>query len=162
MFEHSVKDEQEFAHAGSQRHLGRFARRAQPLMKVPQRRVMADGGEGGHIERHAHLAAPAPDHSFAPQGAAVVVERRHADQLGDGAPTQAAEFRLRKLGFDLSDSVRRLCNSFAEKTHFWQTRHKYFPGLAWWRSQALKPRQRHAAGVGLDGDAQRQASIFRP
>jgi hypothetical protein len=69
---------------------------------------------------------------------------------------------MRKSGFDHSDTVRRLCNSFCWKPIFWQTRHECFPGLAWWRSRTLKPRQRHAEGVGLDDDAQRQAIIFKP
>ena len=34
--------------------------------------------------------------------------------------------------------------------------------LARRRSLALKPRKRHAEGVGLDGNAQRQATVFRP
>jgi hypothetical protein len=34
--------------------------------------------------------------------------------------------------------------------------------LVRWRSQALKPRERHAEGVGLDGNEQRQAIISAP
>jgi hypothetical protein len=37
------------------------------------------------------------------------------------------------------------------------TAYKSAPCLARRRSPALKPRKRHAEGVGLDGDAQRQA-----
>jgi hypothetical protein len=40
---------------------------------------------------------------------------------------------------------------------FRRSRHKCVPCLARRRSPALKPRKRHAEGVGLDGDAQRQA-----
>jgi hypothetical protein len=47
-----------------------------------------------------------------------------------------AVLNLRKLGFDLSDGVRRPRNSFAEKPHFWQPRHKCFPA---WPDGAVKP-----------------------
>jgi hypothetical protein len=51
---------------------------------------------------------------------------------------------------------------FPDKPAFRAERHEFFPSLAWWRRQALKPLQGHAAGVGLDGDVQRQASISAP
>jgi hypothetical protein len=35
------------------------------------------------------------------------------------------------------------------------------PCLARRRRPALKPRERHAQGVGLDGNAQRQATVFQ-
>jgi hypothetical protein len=51
---------------------------------------------------------------------------------------------------------------FPDKPAFLAERHELFPSPAWWRSQALKPLQRPAAGVGLDDDVERQASISGP
>jgi hypothetical protein len=69
----------------------------------------------------------------------------------------AEKIRIRSFG-QRQEALQLVC----WQPHFWQTRNDCIPGLAWWRSQALKPRQRHAEGVGLDGDAQRQATIFKP
>jgi hypothetical protein len=74
-----------------------------------------------------------------------------------------ASTNVRKPAFDLSDSVSSFLKQDLAGASF-SIRHgmSAMPCLARQRSQALKPRKRHAEGVGLDGNAQRQARLFRP
>ena len=79
MFEHGVEHNQQFAHARDQRHLFRLTSCQQPLVEVPDSRVVAAGYQRSHVEDGPHPGASAPDGAFAPQGAAVAVVGSHAD-----------------------------------------------------------------------------------
>jgi len=68
---------------------------------------------------------------------------------------------LKKSGLDLSDSIREALTRLLGKSILANTAQV----LSWPRllaQSSFEPRQQHAAGVGLDGDAQRQAIIFKP
>ena len=73
MFEHAVEYNQQFAHGRDQRHLFRLASCQQPLVEVPDSRVVAAGYQRSHVEDGPHPRASAPDGAFAPQGATVPV-----------------------------------------------------------------------------------------
>ena len=70
MFEHGVERNQQFAHGRDQRHLFRLTSCQQPLVEVPNSRVVAAGYQRSHVEDGPHPGASAPDGAFAPQGAA--------------------------------------------------------------------------------------------
>ena len=50
MFEHDVEYNQQFAHGRDQRHLFRLASCQQPLVEVPDSRVVAAGYQRSHVE----------------------------------------------------------------------------------------------------------------
>ena len=50
MFEHAVEYNQQFAHGRDQRHLFRLASCQQPLVEVPDSRVVAAGYQRSHVE----------------------------------------------------------------------------------------------------------------
>ena len=79
MFEHGVEHNQQFAHGRDQRHLFRLTSCQQPLVEVPNSRVVAAGYQRSHVEDGPHPGASAPDGAFAPPGAAVAVVGSHAD-----------------------------------------------------------------------------------
>ena len=56
MFEHAVEYNQQFAHGRDQRHLFRLASCQQPLVEVPDSRVVAGGDQRSHVED-----GPAPE-----------------------------------------------------------------------------------------------------
>ena len=68
----------------------------QALVEGLERGVAADGGQGRHVQRGADAGAAAHDHAAAAEGAAVAVDRRHADQGRDLAAIEGAE--LGQLG----------------------------------------------------------------
>ena len=63
----------------------------QPLVEVPNSRIVAAGYQRSHVEDGPHPGASAPDGAFAPQGAAVAVVVSHADQGGDLPAIQRAQ-----------------------------------------------------------------------
>ena len=74
MFEHN----QRFAHGRDQRHLCRLTSGQQPLVEVPNSRVVATGDQRSHVEDGPNQGASAPDGAFAPPGAAVAIVGSHA------------------------------------------------------------------------------------
>ena len=78
-----VADHQELAHAGDEGHLGRLAGGDEALIEGLEVGVAAGGRQGGHVERGAHLGAPAPAAAAPAPGAAVAIEGRDPDQGGD-------------------------------------------------------------------------------
>ena len=50
MFEHAVEYNHQFAHGRDQRHLFRLASSQQPLVEVPDSRVVAAGYQRSHVE----------------------------------------------------------------------------------------------------------------
>ena len=80
----------------------------------------------------------------------LIVETQHLTGKTDIRP-----FGQRRFVLKLACVIR-------ERPFLGQTRRERSSRPARWRSQALKPPQRHAEGVGLDGDAQRQAIVSGP
>ena len=83
MGEHGIEDDEERAAAGDEGDLGRHAGGAEAGIEGLERRVVADGGEGGHVEDGPDGGAAAPGGAGAAQGAAVAVEGGDADEGGD-------------------------------------------------------------------------------
>ena len=99
MFEHGVERNQQFAHGRDQRHLFRLTSCQQPLVEVPNSRVVAAGYQRSHVEDGPHPGASAPDGAFASKGAAVAVVGSHADQGSNLLAIQRAQFRqMRQQG----------------------------------------------------------------
>ena len=74
----------------------RLAGCQQPLVEVPDSRVVAGGHQGSHVEDGPHPGASAPDGAFVPPGAAVAVVGSHAHQGGDLPAIQRTQ--LRQIG----------------------------------------------------------------
>ena len=60
-FAQGVAEDEEFAHAGRQRHLGRLAGRDQPLVEGPETGGDPGRRQGGHVQHGADRGTPAPD-----------------------------------------------------------------------------------------------------
>ncbi len=88
--DHGIAHDQQLAHAGDNDDLGLFA--GQAFGEGGDHRVAAFGAERGHVEDLAHRLAAAFDVALAGMPATAVIERRHADQAGDGVTRQLAEF----------------------------------------------------------------------
>ena len=58
MFEHAVEYNQQFAHGRDQRHLFRLASCQQPLVEVPDSRVVTAGYQRSHVEDGPHRERP--------------------------------------------------------------------------------------------------------
>ena len=105
MFEHAVEYNQQFAHGRGQRRLFRLASCKQPLVEVPDSRVVAAGYQRSHVEGGPHPGASAPDGAFAPQGATVAVVGGHAHKGGD----LRRRFNVPSSG-RLAGRVREICS----------------------------------------------------
>src|SRR5262245_16229563 len=88
-----VEYAEELSQGGNQGDLRWVPRSAEALVESCRGRVMASGGERGHIENPAHGASGPADHAPTPEGAAVPIERRDADQGGDLAAIEPPQFR---------------------------------------------------------------------
>jgi hypothetical protein len=90
--EQAVEEDDEFAHDGGEGDFGGFASFAQALVKDAQDGVVADGGEGGHVEDVADRFAPAGNAAGAGIGAAILVVGSDACQGGGFLVTEGAQF----------------------------------------------------------------------
>ena len=93
MPENGIEHDEQLAHASGKRDLGFLAGRQQPRVKRLQHRITARSNQGGHIKHRANLGAAAPNRAPAAQLAAIVIERCDADQRGDFAAAEGAQFR---------------------------------------------------------------------
>jgi hypothetical protein len=74
MADHGVEDGQQFAHDGDEGDLGGFAGGAEPEITGAERRIVAGGHQGGHVEGGADRRPPAPDENFiGPAGGTVEI-----------------------------------------------------------------------------------------
>src|SRR5665213_4565134 len=89
--EHGIEDGQQLAHAGGDSDLGGLACADQAAVEEPDDRVVADGGQGGHIQHRAHFAAPTANAARSLALARVVGQWCDAHELGDLATLQPAE-----------------------------------------------------------------------
>lgn len=90
--EHGVHDGQHLVHARHDDDLGHLAGELQPLGKLGDDGVVADGGVGGHVQHASNVGTSAPDVSASVALAAVVGQRSQAHELGNLAPVEPAEF----------------------------------------------------------------------
>lgn len=77
--EHGVQDRQQFTHAHGQRHLGRFTRRPQPLVKRLDHRIEPAGGDGRHVQRRPDGSTATKDAPVAATLAGIAIEGADPD-----------------------------------------------------------------------------------
>lgn len=109
--EESVEHGQHLAHDGDEADPGGFAASAQPLVKLPEDGVRADGGDCRHVEHMANRTAAAADVAWHAGVAAVAGVRRQAHERGDRGIGQGAEFRHvaeQRGGEDRTDTLELL------------------------------------------------------
>jgi hypothetical protein len=93
--EHRVQDRQQFAHAGGQRDLGRFAGCPQSLVERFDHGITPAGGNRGHVQHRPDPGPPAEDHAPSPALAGITVERTDPNQRADLPPVQGPQFGQR-------------------------------------------------------------------
>ena len=91
MLEHGVEEDEQLAHASCEGHLLRLTRGQQPLVEVPDDRVVAAGHQRTHVESGADPGASSPYGTFAPQRAAVPVEGSHSHEGSGLSSIQGAQ-----------------------------------------------------------------------
>jgi hypothetical protein len=89
---HGIEDDQQFPHAGCQGDLFGFPFGHKTLVEVADHGVVPGSDQGPHVEGGPDGSATAPDHSLSAQCAAVLGQRRNADQRGDLLPVECAQF----------------------------------------------------------------------
>src|SRR5215210_2851991 len=82
VFEDSVEDREQLAHAGHQGNLLGFAGRQKTLVEFLHYRVATRGDQGAHVQRSSDLGSPSPHATMAAQSARVAVERSDPNQGG--------------------------------------------------------------------------------
>lgn len=82
IFEEVIEEDGEFADDGDESNFCGFVAQAQLLVKTAQDGVMADGGEGGHVEGAAESGAAAGDVALAFARTAVVIVGGDAHEGG--------------------------------------------------------------------------------
>ena len=90
--DHSVGDHKQLTHAGGEGNFRGLAAFSEPLVEDADRGVAPAGGQGRHIQRHAHGTTASPDHSLTSQRTGVPVQRRDAGERSDLLPVQLPEF----------------------------------------------------------------------
>src|SRR6266849_3959362 len=90
--DHGVEGDEHFAHESNRGDLRRFSGGDEALVEVAEWGLAAGGGTGGHVESGSNRGAPAGDGSGSGEFAAVVIEGGKADERGDGAARDPAEF----------------------------------------------------------------------
>ncbi len=93
MLDHRVQDDQELAHAGREGYFPGLARPTKAVVKGLDDGVIPAGGQSSQIEGSPDSGPSAPDRSFAPEAAAVSIERGDAHQRGNLVAPQSTEFR---------------------------------------------------------------------
>src|SRR5918992_5335633 len=76
--EHSIENDQQLAHASSQRHLLLFAGTKQAMIEGFDNQIVFGGYQSGHVERSANASAATSGSSFTVPLAAVARVRRQA------------------------------------------------------------------------------------
>ena len=86
MFEHSIEDGKELAHAGSEGHLLGLTCDAEALIESSDDGVRASGHQGGHVEDSPYTSPTSPNGALASEGTTVSVEGSYPYQ-GSDLPT---------------------------------------------------------------------------
>ena len=81
--DHGIENDEQFAHGRDEGDLFGFADCAQAPVKRADHRVVAGGGQGGHVQGCAHVCAASPHSALASELATVAVERGHAHEGQD-------------------------------------------------------------------------------
>jgi len=87
-----VENGEQFPQAGHQREVLRLPRGEQALIERANECVPPRCHQGPHVEHRAHAGAAALDEPPPPHRAGVATQRRDADELGDLAAREPAQF----------------------------------------------------------------------
>src|SRR6476659_1116657 len=90
---HGVEDREELAHGGGEGDFPGAAGRHEALVKGPDRRVVLDRRQGGHVQHAPDVGPAAPDHPAPAEGSAVTGDWRQAGQGRDAAAVEPPQFR---------------------------------------------------------------------
>ena len=82
-FDHGVKDDEKFSHAGNEAHFGEFALSFQSISKLKNHWVVPASRQGRHVQYTSYSATPAKDRSFTSELPADPLERRDATPCRD-------------------------------------------------------------------------------
>ena len=93
MLHDRIEGRQHLPHTGGQRDLARLACAPQPLIERLDHRIAPDRRHGGHVQDGSDVAPPPADPAAPSPGAAITIQRRHADQSGDRAAVERTQFR---------------------------------------------------------------------
>src|ERR1041384_3938326 len=77
IFEQTIHEDNQFAHAGHQRHFGFLARRAQPQVAGFENTIMLHRAQRGHVDRASHRGPSAGTVPHTLRSAAVAVVGGH-------------------------------------------------------------------------------------
>src|SRR6476646_7808922 len=113
MFDHRVKNRQQFTHASDQGEFGRFACGAQPFVESCDDRVTSTGNQGGHVECCTNSGPATPDYATASEGTAVTVERSDPGQCCNLFTVELPEFG--ELGQQGTANHRTDCGDASEQ-----------------------------------------------
>ena len=91
MLDHHIEYSQQLPHTGCERHFLGLGGPTKTLVKVPDHRIVSDGGIGRHVQGNSHLPALAPRLAFS-QGTSAPVEGRRTHQGGNLTTGQGAQF----------------------------------------------------------------------
>jgi hypothetical protein len=96
MFDHCVKDREQFAHAGNQSYLRRFAGVTQSSVEILDNRVTSTGDQRSHVQRGTNRRASALNGTAASKNPTIPIKRRHTHQGSDLFTIKLPQ--LRELG----------------------------------------------------------------
>src|SRR5579862_1037634 len=93
VLDHRVENKHQLANAGGQRWSMRFAGRSQPQIEVAQRAAAQDRVVRRHVKRAAQIGTASKDVTLTAPFPTLAGEGRDADQRGDLARAERAQFR---------------------------------------------------------------------
>ena len=101
MFDHRVKNREQFAHAGNQSDLRRLASVTQSSVEILDDRVTSTGEQCSPVQRGTNRRASAPNGTAASKNPTIPIKRRHTHQGSDLFTITLPE--LRQLGKQCGD-----------------------------------------------------------
>ena len=93
MFNHRVKNRQQFAHASDQRNFGRFTSSTQSSVKFSDFRIAPTRHQCSHIKRPTHRSPTTPNCATASHHSTIPIQRRHTYQCSDLLSVELSQLR---------------------------------------------------------------------
>jgi hypothetical protein len=93
MFNHCVKNRQEFAHASNQCNLGRFTSSTQSSVKFSDFRIAPTRHQCSHVKRRTYRSPTTPNRATASHHPTVPIQRRHTHQCSDLLSVKLSQLR---------------------------------------------------------------------
>ena len=93
MFNHRVKNRQQFAHASNQCNFGRFTSSTQSSVKFSDFQIAPTCHQCSHVERRTHRSPTTPNRATSSHHPAIPIQRRHTHQCSDLFSVELSQFR---------------------------------------------------------------------